>query len=129
MRSAFSLLRFRFAFSEIRREAMETIPGLLMAQFLIEDSHTFYTLSIWADETAIVDFGNVLSHIKAANSTFQSLDRTSAGRPELWSVQWRLWATSTNLNWEGLDIRKVLSGHCNGTDQILAQGCPNAKPS
>jgi hypothetical protein len=87
------------------------VPGLLKALFLLENLHTCYTLSIWKNDNAILEFGGcVPDHIHAANSAFGPTYNWDLRRPEIWSAQFRLWAVScNNLNWEGLDMRELLA--------------------
>lgn len=109
LRSCFSLVPFYLKFRRVREEARE-IRGLLKAVFLVEDSHTCYTLSLWTEDRAIAEFGPLRSHIRAANSAFGPTYRKELSRAEIWSAQFRLWAISShNLNWEGLDIKQVLA--------------------
>src|SRR5258705_11795980 len=100
LRSPLSLLLFVILYKRIIKQARVT--GLLKTAFLIENLHTCYTLSLWADERSLCDFNTtVRSHIDAANSCFRFL-RRSGGRPELWSAQFRLCSiSSNNLNWPG----------------------------
>jgi AhpC/TSA family len=108
LRSAWSLLPFYLAFRRIRRESRE-IGGLLQSLFLIEDWRTCYTLSMWANDCAIVDFGRVRAHIDAANSAFGPTYRRDMQRSEIWSAQFRLWAVSShNMNWDGFDLQPIL---------------------
>ena len=108
LRSAWSLLPFYMAFRRVRRESRK-VAGLLQALFLIEDWRTCYTLSLWMNECAIVDFGRVESHINAANSAFGPTYRRDLQRSEIWSAQFRLWAVSShNLGWEGFDLQPIL---------------------
>jgi hypothetical protein len=109
LRSAWSLVPFYFSFRRVRRAAQD-VSGLLQAVFLIEDLHTCYTMSLWKDDCAIVDFSTrVSAHIIAANSAFGPTYRSDLRRAEIWSAQFRLWAVSRhNLKWEGLDLQSVL---------------------
>ncbi len=108
LRSAWSLLPFYLAFRRVRRESRK-IAGLLQALFLIEDLRTCYTLSLWMNDCAIVDFGRVSAHITAANSAFGPTYRRDLQRSEIWSAQFRLWAVSShNLGWEGFDLQPIL---------------------
>jgi hypothetical protein len=108
--SIWSLARFFMAFRRVRKQALSRIPGLIKAVFLVEGPHTCYTLSLWADDNSIVDFGtHVTSHISVANWGLTHVFRKDLQRPEIWSVHWRLWAISHNLNWEGVDLRQVLA--------------------
>jgi hypothetical protein len=110
LRSPWSLARFYLAFRRVRRAARD-LEGLLQAGFLVENLRTCYTLSLWKDDWAIVDFGNLRAHVDAANSAFGQTWRTDLKRAEIWSAQFRLWAVSChNLNWEGLDLRTLLAG-------------------
>lgn len=109
LRSAWSLIPFYMAFRRVRRSS-EDVSGLLKAVFLIEDWRTCYTMSLWRDDCAIVDFGRVGAHITAANSAFGPTWRKDLKRAEIWSAQFRLWAVSAhNLNWEGLDLQTVMA--------------------
>ena len=102
---------FFLRFRRVRKEALATTPGLIRAVFLVESLRTCYTLSLWTDDNAIVDFGGrVSSHVQAANWAIVRVIRKDLRRPEIWSVQWRLWAVSHNLNWDGVDLRRVLAG-------------------
>ena len=108
LRSVWFLIPFYLAFRRVRRSSMD-VSGLLKAVFLIEDMHTCYTMSLWKNDCAIVDFGRVQAHVKAANSAFNPTWRKDKGRAEIWSAQFRLWAVSAhNLNWEGLDLETVI---------------------
>lgn len=109
LRSALWLPFFFFAFRRVHKEAREKVPGLLRAAFLVERPTVCYTLSIWSDDRSIVSFGSaVLSHIRTANWSFNRLlDKGSAG-VELFSAQFSLRAVSTNLNWEGTDLRTLI---------------------
>lgn len=120
LRSAWSIIPFYLAFRRVRRAA-RGIAGLLQAVFLIEDLHTCYTMSLWKDDCAIVDFGRVGTHITAANSAFGPTFRRDLNRAEIWSAQFRLWAVSChNLNWEGLDLQTVLADQW-GRREAVAQ--------
>src|SRR5205085_10656894 len=108
--SVWSLPFFYLAFRQIRRQALATTPGLLKAVFLRENRRTCWILSIWTDDEAIVEFGGrVSSHVAHANWALLRVFRKVLQLPELWSVQWRLWAVSNNLNWDGVDLRGVLA--------------------
>lgn len=109
LRSSLSLIPFYLAFRRVRRES-RAIQGLLQALFLVEDLKTCYTLSLWKNDLAITEFGEVRSHIAAANSSFAPTYRKDKKRSEIWSAQFRLWAVSChNLNWEGLDMETALA--------------------
>jgi hypothetical protein len=103
--SPLSIIRFYLAFRRVRRAATK-VTGLLKTVFLVEDTHTCYTLSLWRDEWSIVNFGLIHAHVEAARFAFPLVRGTGLGAPEIWSAQFRLWATSPhNLNWRGLDLR------------------------
>ncbi len=109
LRHVWSLPFFYLAFRRVRRHSAG-IEGLLRASFLIEGPRTCCTLSIWRDDRAIIDFStHVRAHIDAANWAFGATFRRDAQRPEIFSVQWRLWGVSNNLNWGRFDLRSVLA--------------------
>jgi hypothetical protein len=110
--SVWSLPFFYLAFRQIHKQALAKAPGLIKALFLIENLRTYWVLSLWIDDKAIVEFGTrVSSHVSHANWALLHVFRKDLQRPELWSVQWRLWAVSHNLNWEGVDLRRSLLGY------------------
>lgn len=129
LRSPFSLPFFYFSFRRVYRQAAKTVPGLIKAAFLLEGPRTCYTLSLWTDDNALVDFGTrVTTHVHVANRSFARILRRDRRGPELWSAQWRLWAVSTNLNWKGLDLRSVLAQQAGHTDtDEIAQGVDTLK--
>lgn len=103
VRSLRALLRCYLRFRTVR-SASRGIPGLIASLFLIENLRTCYTLSLWKNESAILEFNTkVVSHIRAANSCFADLVEGTAG-PELWSAQFRLDAVSNNLRWSGVEV-------------------------
>jgi len=109
LRSAWSLIAFYLRFLKVRRAA-RGIGGLVRAIFVVENPRTCYTLSLWKDDWAIVEFGSVHAHVKAARSAFGPTFRKDLNRAEIWSAQFRLWAVSChNLNWEGLDMQALLA--------------------
>lgn len=108
LRHWWSLPFFYLAFRRVRRHSGQ-VDGLLRASFLIENARTCCTLSIWRDDRAIIDFStHVRAHVDAANWAFGATFRRDLQRPEIWSVQWRLWGISNNLNWGRFDLRRVL---------------------
>ncbi len=122
LRSSLSLIPFYLAFRRVRR-ASRDVEGLLKAVFLIEDLRTCYTLSLWKDDWAIVDFGRVRAHVAAANSAFGPTYRKDLNRAEVWSAQFRLWAVSChNLNWQGLDMEKVLADQWGRREEVARAG-------
>ncbi len=121
LRSAWSMIPFYLAFRRVRRDA-HNVAGLLNASFLIEDLHTCYTMSLWKDDCAIVEFGSVQAHVAAANSAFGPTWRKDLKRPEIWSAQFRLWAVSAhNLNWEELDLQTVLADQWQNRKKVAQQ--------
>jgi hypothetical protein len=95
---------------------------LLNASFLVEDLHTCYTMSLWKDDCAILEFSTrVHAHISAANSAFGPTYRADLKRAEIWSAQFRLWAVSEhNLQWEGLGMQEVLEEQRKHLDVVRA---------
>jgi hypothetical protein len=94
-------LAHRWLMMRVRRASP---GGLIKATFLIENSTTCWSLSLWADESAIPHFGtSVLEHVGVARDVFRRL-RFSGERPEIWSTKWRLSKASNNLNWESCDL-------------------------
>lgn len=122
LRSFWSLIPFYLHFRRVRRAARD-IRGLLKATFLIEDLRTCYTLSLWTDEWAIVDFGSVRAHVDAANSAFGPTYRKDLKIAEIWSAQFRLWAVSChNLNWEGLELKTILADQWTRREEVAQMG-------
>jgi hypothetical protein len=111
LQSALALPRFALAFRRIHRDARQ-IPGFIQATFLIESPRVCYSVSIWADEQAIGQFGAcVQSHVTAANRFLKHVFRKDVNRLELWSVHWRLKRVSNNLNWRDMDWRTIIATH------------------
>jgi len=101
--SFWALLRC-YQYSRRVRKASQDVPGLIATAFLIENFHTWYSLSLWESEAAILNFNsNVHPHIRAASSVFGYLAKTRKG-PELWSAQFDLAAVSNNLRWSGAKL-------------------------
>ena len=95
-------LAYRWLMSRVRRKQPD---GLLRSTFLIENASTCFSLSIWADESAIPHFGTSLDeHVEVARSVFGRL-RFQSQRPEIWSTRWRLSELSNNLCWGDFDLR------------------------
>jgi hypothetical protein len=118
LRSRWSLIPFYHAFRRVRR-ASKKVEGLIKAVFLVENLRTCYTLSLWENDWAMVSFGNVYEHVRAANSAFGPTYRHDLQRAEIWSAQFRLWAVSChNLNWQGVDLRSVLGGEWDKREQV-----------
>jgi hypothetical protein len=106
LRSVFSLPLFYLAFRRIRKHAQ--VPGLLKTAFMIESARTCYTLSLWSDEGAIVEFNKKVIHVAMANWSFRHIYRRDIGGAEVWSVHWKLFAVSNNLNWGDFNLRELL---------------------
>jgi len=116
VRSMWSLVRFYRSYRRIRTDARD-IAGLLASAFLVEDFRTCYTLSIWRDSSAILEFNvESMKHIEAATRCFHDLEVSSSG-PQIWSAQFRLAAVSPhNLRWDALDLPSMVGqagrGYC-----------------
>ena len=108
VRSILDIFRFYLLFRRIRARSKH-ITGLIATVFLVENPRTCYTLSIWRDKEAILEFNtSVLDHIVAANWSIRRLRRVASG-VLLWSAQFRLSAVSQhNLNWEGVDVEQLI---------------------
>jgi hypothetical protein len=110
VRSPWTLFLFFIIFRRVRKQAVSAIPGMIKAVFLVEGLRTCYTLSLWTNDNAIVDFGaQVHTHVDAANWSMRHIFRKDLGRLELWSTHWRLWAVSRNLNWDDVSLRELLT--------------------
>jgi hypothetical protein len=110
LRSVLDLFRLLHMYRRVRRDARRRCSGLLHAAFLVEGPRTIYSLTLWRDEAAIVQFGTVVdSHIRVAGHGLRATFRPDAERPEIWSTQWKLSAVSQNLNWEGVDVRPLVT--------------------
>jgi hypothetical protein len=121
LNSPFALIPFYLAFRRVRRESRK-VNGLLKAVFLVENPLTCYTLSLWKDDWAIVEFGNGAAHVDAARSAFAAAHRKDH-RAEIWSAQFRLWAVSChNLNWDGLELRPLLADQWARREQVAKMG-------
>lgn len=109
VRSVRDLIFLHRLYRRVRREARERCTGLLHAAFLVEGLRTFYSFTMWADDGAILEFGTVVgSHVRVAGKGLHATFRSGGCRPEVWSTQWNLVATSDNLNWEEVDLRPLL---------------------
>ena len=108
--SIWSLLPFYLAFRRVRAESAK-VPGLVKATFLVESLRVCYTLSIWQNEAAVMDFSSTIrSHIGAANTAIGRTWNRDKRRAEIWSAQFRLWAVSCHsLNWDECDLTALLS--------------------
>ena len=110
LRGARHLLPTRLDYRSVVQEARSSAtPGLLRSAFLVEDSRTCYSLSIWESPDAIPRFGaDVHSHVRAARRVFGRLAFDPDRGPELWSAKWRLVSVSNNLNWSDFDLRGTI---------------------
>lgn len=108
LRNAWQLVQSYSDYRHVARDA-RGVEGLLRSSFLIEDAHTFFTLSIWRHDSDIPRFGTtVASHVAAGNRVFPRLRCTRERGPEIASTKWRLTSGSNNLNWDSLDLRSAL---------------------
>ena len=105
LRSVLHLLPTYLGYRRVRKAAAAT-PGLLHTAFLVSDSRTCYSFSIWASPDAIPRFGtNVPQHVEEARRAFGRLAMSGPGGPELWSTKWQLRSVSNNLRWGDFDLR------------------------
>lgn len=110
LRSVVDLVRLYRLYRHVRRDARQRCSGLLHAGFLVEGLHTFYSLTLWSDDAAILQFGTVVdSHVRVAGRGLGATFRPDLERPEVWSTQWNLAAVSENLNWEEVDLRPLVT--------------------
>ena len=123
LNSPLAIVPFYLAFRRVRTEARQ-IQGFLETVFLLEDTRTFYTMSLWENDSAILEFGNTKEHVKAANSLFSSYSH-GKGDLEVWSAQFRLWAVSpNNFNWPGLNLQHLLGDQWDKRNAIAALSDP-----
>lgn len=111
LRQPWHLLQTYFAYRWLIRRVQRHVPGgLLKTTFLVENTRTCWSLSLWTDESAIPHFGtSVVEHVGVARDVFRRV-RFHDGHPEIWSTKWRLSRASSNLNWEGCDLGDILGG-------------------
>lgn len=104
MRSLMGIFRAYLWCRRIRSRSAQ-VDGLIKSLFLMEDLRTFYTISFWSEELAVLRFNEAVpAHIQAANMCFRDLEQTDNGRC-LWSAQFSLSAISQfNRNWDGADF-------------------------
>jgi hypothetical protein len=127
LNSLWSLIPFYLGYRRVRREA-RNLGGLLQTVFLIENFRTCYTLSLWRDDWSIVEFGALRAHVSTARAAFRPTYRKDLQRSEIWSAQFRLWATSRhNLSWEGLDLESLLFDHLSGREEVSRTGGPGGE--
>ncbi|OLB73945.1 MAG: hypothetical protein AUI14_24960 [Actinobacteria bacterium 13_2_20CM_2_71_6] len=109
VRSVWQLVSLYRHYRRVRRDARRC-AGLLHAAFLVESPRTFYSLTLWTDDGAVLEFGTAVdSHVAVAGRGLSATYRRDLRRPEVWSTQWRLAGTSGNLNWEGVDLRPLVA--------------------
>ncbi|HWM01604.1 MAG TPA: hypothetical protein VNP92_04630 [Actinophytocola sp.] len=109
LRSARHLVPSHRDYQRVIRELEQSrVPGFLRAAFLVENPTTWYSLSLWAGDSAIPHFGTASSdHVTAARQAFGRLAYDDEG-PVLWSTKWRLGSVSNNLSWPGFDLRGTI---------------------
>lgn len=85
------------------------VAGFVQAAFLVGGPKTCFTVSIWADYSAIPRFGTLVgAHVDAARESMGRVRMSRSGGPEIWSTRWKLDAASNNLNWDDIDFRRVI---------------------
>jgi hypothetical protein len=110
LRSVLDLIRLYRLYRRVRRDARQRCSGLLHAGFLVEGPHTFYSFTLWRDDSAILQFGTVVdSHVRVAGRGLGATFRPDRERSEVWSTQWNLAGVSENLNWEEVDVRPLVT--------------------
>jgi hypothetical protein len=80
---------------------------LLRTAFLVENAHTWYSLSIWDGRPMFS--AQVRDHVDIARRSLGRLNYEPERGPELWSTRWQLVGVSNNLNWDGFDLRALVS--------------------
>lgn len=91
----------------VRQVAVNRPPGLLRFAFLVENPTTCYSVSLWNRRPMFS--AAVPEHVEVVRRMFGRLRIDEERGPELWSTTWRLAETSTNLNWEDLDLGQLLA--------------------
>jgi hypothetical protein len=86
-----------YIFRKIRKEAHQKVPGLLRSIFVVENPWICYTLSVWENDAAIVDFNKLAIHINAANWAMQHVCR--GHRDRIWSATWKIHSLSAKVIW------------------------------
>lgn len=117
--SVWSVARFILVFRRVRAEA-EKGSGLIKSLLLFESPRVCYTVSLWRDDASIARFGKLASHVNAANWGLNLAHCKTRQRSEIWSVQWRLHAISDNLNWDDVDLRRVLTAQLGRPPQAIS---------
>lgn len=110
LRRPWHLIQTYLAYRWLMRRVRRTAPdALLKAAFLVENLTTCYSLSIWANESALTLFDtSTKGHVAVARDVFGRLRFRNRG-PELWSTTWRLHEVSNNLSWDELDLRRMVN--------------------
>jgi hypothetical protein len=108
LRHARSLLPCYLDYRRVRQRASESpVPGLLRSAFLVENPTTWYSVSLWSGTPGIS--ADVSAHVEAARNVFGRLSVEPGRGPELWSTKWRLVSVTNNLNWDDLDLRRLIA--------------------
>lgn len=89
------LLPSYIRYYRIRRRSRQEF-GLLRIAFAVESPHTFYTISLWRDES-VVPVWNVPEHVDAVHWTFKNAE-------EICSTEWRLSGISPRRCWGGREL-------------------------
>ena len=121
-RTSVNQIAARFNLSQPGQAAI--VKGLkkpaLADEMFVFDAKEFKALV--AFKSVELDNGATLT---AESDRFEKVFRKDLRRPEIWSVQWRLWAVSHNLNWEGIDLRKLLAHQLGKPIEEIARGWHN----
>jgi hypothetical protein len=91
-----------------RRAAADPPRGLLRFAFLIENSRTCYSVSLWSARPMFS--AAVPEHVDVVRRVFGRLRLDPERGPELWSTTWTLAETSSNLNWGDVDLARLIAG-------------------
>jgi hypothetical protein len=95
-------------FRSVRRDAGKLpLDRLLRSAFLIENTKTWYSLSVWNGVPEMS--APVPAHVDAARDLFGRVAVEPGRGPEVWSTKWRLVSVSNNLNWGELDWRRTIA--------------------
>jgi hypothetical protein len=114
LRSCLLLPLFYFRYRRIYLETESAVTGFLQGAFFLESPYSCCTFSLWRNDKALADFGNLIpSHVGIANWSIQRL-LWKQGRPDIWSSQWRLRAIGNRVSWKGVDLRTILTEELNG---------------
>jgi hypothetical protein len=69
----------------------------------------FFSLSLWRDADALAQFNRLAAHVWTARWIIPRIYSRRRQRLELWSTQWVIRSTSTNLNWGDLDWHALVA--------------------